>query len=81
LGSNPRAKRADEFQRLSVDERFKRISEETARVWQLINSSPDREEILKEIDAEEEEWKRIQKDLFDRFGVDEPLIVAVKTER
>ena len=61
-------KRAAEFQRLSPDERWRAIADVIESGLELIRSSPHRKAIERVTAEREEEWKKIQKELFRRHG-------------
>jgi hypothetical protein len=52
------------FRRLSPAERLNAIMEVIAAGWRMLEQSPDREAILRQRQAQEDEWQRIQKELF-----------------
>lgn len=56
-----------EFQRLSSDERIKEIMRIIDLGMAKIKSSPDRAAIEQEMEENELEWRRIQRELFDRY--------------
>lgn len=58
---------AQEFQRLTPDERIKEIGRIFELGMAMIRSSPDREAIEKRIDEEKEQWKQIQREIFARY--------------
>jgi hypothetical protein len=58
-----------EFRRLSSTERFLRICSLSGFCERLLEQSPQREAILAERRASEEEWQRIHRELFKRHGV------------
>lgn len=60
---------AMEFRKLSSSERFMRIFSLCAAGETLLQHSPRREQALAQRRASEEEWRRIQKELFKRHGV------------
>ena len=61
-------KRAAEFQRLSPDERWREIAALMAFGLAMDRSSPQREAIERRVDEQEQEWRRVQKELFARYG-------------
>jgi hypothetical protein len=61
-------KRAAEFQRLSPDERWREIAALMAFGLAMVRSSPQREAIERQMDEQEQEWRRVQKELFARYG-------------
>jgi hypothetical protein len=60
--------RAQEFRRLSPQERFKQIAELMEIGMNMVRVSPRRAEIELRMEAEEAEWKRIQGELFKKYG-------------
>jgi hypothetical protein len=62
------ARRAAEFQRLSPDERWRELAALMAFGWSMVRSSPRREAIEKRMQEQEEEWRKIQRELFARHG-------------
>jgi hypothetical protein len=61
-------KRAQEFQRLSPDEKWQKIAELFANGWAIVKASPHRAAIERRIEEDEKEWRRIQKELFSRYA-------------
>jgi hypothetical protein len=61
-------RRALEFQRLSSDEKWQRIAALMAFGLAMVKSSPHRAAIEKRMEEEEQEWRRVQKELFARYG-------------
>jgi hypothetical protein len=61
-------KRAEEFQRLSPDDRWREIAALMAFGLAMVRSSPQREAIERRMDEQEQEWRRVQKELFARHG-------------
>jgi hypothetical protein len=59
--------RAEEFRRLSPQERFKQIAELMEIGMNMVRTSPRRAEIERRMEAEEAEWKRIQGELFKKY--------------
>jgi hypothetical protein len=68
---------AEAYLRLPSDERLRVMARIFAEGWAKINASPDREAILRRMDEEEEEWRRIQQRLFAEFeaSIDVPVII------
>jgi hypothetical protein len=69
---DPRAEahaRAQEFGRLSSDERFAEIAALMAAGFRMVRHSPRRDAILKRWDEEEANWQRIQRKLFEEHGL------------
>jgi hypothetical protein len=62
------ARRAEEFARLSPEQRWREIAELFACGWAMVRASPNRQAIEKRFADQEEEWQRIQKELFARHG-------------
>jgi hypothetical protein len=60
--------RAQEFRRLSPEERFKQIAELMEIGMNMVRASPRRAEIERRMEAEEAEWKRIQQEVFKKYG-------------
>ena len=58
---------AQEFRRLSPEERFKQIAELMEIGMNMVRASPRRAEIERRMEAEEEEWKRIQQEVFNHY--------------
>jgi hypothetical protein len=61
-------KRAEEFQRLSPEERWRELAALMAFGWRMVKASPRRAAIEEQMDEQEREWQRIQKELFTRHG-------------
>lgn len=61
-------KRAEEFQRLSPDDRWREIAALMAFGLAMVRSSPQREAIERRMDEQEQAWRRVQKELFARHG-------------
>jgi len=53
---------------LSSEERWKQIAELTEIGMNLVHSSPRRAEIERRMEAQEEEWKRVQQEVFSKYG-------------
>jgi hypothetical protein len=62
-------KRAEEFQRLSPDDRWREIAAMFAFGWATVQASPRRAAIEARMEEREREWQRIQKELFARRAV------------
>jgi hypothetical protein len=56
--------RAQEFRRLSPEERWKQILELMEIGLTMVRNLPRRAEIERRMEAEEEEWRRLQQELF-----------------
>jgi hypothetical protein len=68
---NPRAEayaRAQEFRRLSPDERWKQIAGLMEIGMNIVHASPRRAEIERRMEAEETEWKQLQRKVFSQHG-------------
>jgi hypothetical protein len=61
-------RRAQEFQRLSPDERWRQIIGMMALGWEMVRSSPRRKQIEERFAEHEAEWRRIQQELFARYS-------------
>ena len=61
-------KRAEEFRRLSSDDRWREMAAMLAFGWAMVKASPRRAFIEQRMDEQEREWQRIQKELFARHG-------------
>jgi hypothetical protein len=61
-------KRAEEFQRLSPDERWREMGAMMALGWAMVKASPHRAAVERMMEEQELEWQRIQKELFARHG-------------
>jgi hypothetical protein len=61
-------RRAQEFQKLSPDERWRQITGLMALGWAMVRSSPRRKQIEERFAEQEAEWRRIQQELFARYG-------------
>jgi phosphosulfolactate synthase (CoM biosynthesis protein A) len=61
-------KRAEEFQRLSPDERWREMAAMMAFGSAMVKASPRRAAIEQRMEEQEQEWQRIQKELFARHG-------------
>jgi hypothetical protein len=62
-------RRAQEFQRLSPDERWREIAAVLELGWAMVRSSPQRAAIEQRWAEQEAEWRRIQAELFARHGI------------
>lgn len=60
--------RAQEFQKLSADERLKQIEELMRIGLDMVRQSPRREEIQRRLESQELEWRQIQRQLFEKYG-------------
>jgi hypothetical protein len=60
--------RAQEFQRLSPEDRWKQIAELIEIGMNMVHSSPRRAEIERRMDAQEAEWSRRQQEVFSKYG-------------
>jgi hypothetical protein len=60
--------RAQEFRRLSSDERWAEIASLMSAGHRMVQLSPRRDEILKRWEEEEANWQRIQRKLFEQHG-------------
>jgi hypothetical protein len=60
--------RAQEFRRLSPDERLNQIAELMELGMNMVNRSPRRAEIERRLEAQEAEWKHLQRELFRKHG-------------
>jgi hypothetical protein len=60
--------RAQEFRRLSLEERWKEITELMEFGMNMVNASPRRAEIERRMEAQEAEWKRLQQKVFSQYG-------------
>ena len=63
-----RAQRCAEFQRLSTDEKVRRIFKVMEAGFEYVRNSPDREEYERYFEEQEAEWWRIQQTLFVRHA-------------
>jgi hypothetical protein len=59
--------RAQEFRRLSPEERWKQIAELMEIGMNMVRNSPRRVEIERRMEAQEAEWQRIQQKLFSQY--------------
>jgi hypothetical protein len=60
--------RAEAFQRLSSSERWNEMAAMMAFGWGMVKASPRRAEIERRMQDQEEEWRRIQRQLFAQYG-------------
>jgi hypothetical protein len=60
--------RAQEFRRLSPDERWKQIADLMEIGMNMVHASPRRAEIERRMEAQEVEWKRLQQRVFSQYG-------------
>ena len=60
---------AEAFQRLSSTDRWREMAAMMAFGWRMVRTSPRRAEIERRMQAQENEWRRIQEELFARYGV------------
>jgi phosphosulfolactate synthase (CoM biosynthesis protein A) len=60
--------RAQEFRRLSPDERWKQIAELMEIGMNMVHASPRRAAIERRMEAQEAEWKRLQQRVFSQYG-------------
>lgn len=60
--------RGEAFQRLSPEARIHEIAAMMALGWKMIKASPHRELIEQRMNEQENEWQRIQNELFARHG-------------
>lgn len=60
--------RAQEFRRLSPEERWKRIAELFEFGMNMVRNSPRRAEIERRMEDQETEWRRIQENVFNKYG-------------
>jgi len=60
--------RAQEFRRLSPEERWKQIAELMEIGMNMVQASPRRAEIERRMEAQEAEWKRLQRKVFSQYG-------------
>ncbi len=59
--------RALEFRQLSAEDRWKQISELMELGMNMVRNSPRRAEIERRMDAQEAEWRRLQRELFSQY--------------
>jgi hypothetical protein len=60
--------RAQEFRRLSPEERWKQIAELMEIGMNMVHRSPRRAEIERRMEAQELEWQRLQRKVFSQYG-------------
>jgi hypothetical protein len=60
--------RAQEFRKLSPEERWNQITELMEFGMNMVRPSPRRAEIERRLDAQEAEWRRLQQKLFSEHG-------------
>ncbi len=60
--------RAEEFRRLSPEERWKQIADMMEMGLNMVRHSARRAEIERRMEAQELEWQRVQRELFSRHG-------------
>ena len=60
--------RAEEFRRLSPEERWKQIAELMEMGLNMVRKSPRRAEIEQRMEAQEAQWQRLQRELFSQYG-------------
>jgi hypothetical protein len=60
--------RAEEFRRLTPAERWREILALAEFGLEMVRSSPRRSDIERRWTAQEEEWQRLQRELFARHG-------------
>ncbi|MCI0637508.1 MAG: hypothetical protein L0Y72_01290 [Gemmataceae bacterium] len=61
-------KRAEEFQRLTPDERWREMAALMAFGWAMVRSSPHRDAIEKRMEEHERQWRKIQKEIIVKHG-------------
>ena len=61
-------RRAEEFQRLSPEARWRELASLMAFGWAMVKSSPNREAIERRMAEDERRWREIQQELFKRHG-------------
>jgi phosphosulfolactate synthase (CoM biosynthesis protein A) len=61
-------KRAEEFQRLSSTDRWREMAAMMAFGWEMVRTSPRRADIERRMRDQEDEWRRIQEEIFARYG-------------
>jgi hypothetical protein len=59
---------AAEFRRLSSTDRFLAIVDMMASAEMMLATSPHRQQMLQQCQAHEEQWRRVQQELFARHG-------------
>jgi hypothetical protein len=60
-------RRAQEFQRLSPEDRWNHIAELMEIGMKMVRSSPRRQEIERRMEAQELEWRRLQQKVFSEY--------------
>lgn len=60
--------RAQEFRRLSPEERWKQIAELMEFGMNMVRHSPRRAEIERRMEAQETEWRQFQVNMFTQYG-------------
>lgn len=60
--------RAEEFQRLPVDQRWREIAALMALGLEMVRNSPEREAIEKRMLESERRWQELQRELFTRHA-------------
>jgi hypothetical protein len=60
--------RAQEFRRLSPEERWKEITGLMEIGLNMVRNSPRRVEIEQRMEAQEHEWQRLQRKVFSQYG-------------
>lgn len=60
--------RSQEFQRLTSSERWAEMAAMMAFGLNMVRESPRRADIERRMKEQEQEWQRIQKELFARYG-------------
>jgi phosphosulfolactate synthase (CoM biosynthesis protein A) len=61
-------KRGEAFQRLSSTDRWREMAAMMAFGWEMVRTSPRRTEIERRMRDQEDEWRRIQQEIFARYG-------------
>jgi hypothetical protein len=69
LSPEERIRRIREFQQLPTDEKWRRIFEVMAAGLEYVRNSPQREEYERYFEEQEEEWRRVQRELFARHAL------------
>ena len=59
---------AQEFRRLSPEERWKQITELMEFGMNMVHASPRRAEIERRMEAQEAEWQQLQRKVFSEYG-------------
>jgi hypothetical protein len=60
--------RAQEFRRLSPEERWKQITELMEFGMNMVHASPRRAEIERRMEVQEAEWQQLQRKVFSEYG-------------